>query len=149
MGAGFELAAGNVKLPAGARRDQLQLRDQRLREVPAVGTRRALAAGEADLSAIAGQDQLQQRDEHLQTGPALEAGLALAAGDVCHSASAWRSQLQLRDQRLSRSPACAKGQQWGRASRWLQANVTTGSATTNACALALLDETPPQGSRQK
>ena len=56
--------------------EQLQLRDQRLREGPAVGAGLGRAAGNVNLPSGAGRDQLQLCDQSLQKGQQWEQALS-------------------------------------------------------------------------
>ena len=79
---GFELVTRNAEFPAGARRDELQLRDQGLRDGPAVGAGLELVARDVELLVATERDQLQVRDQRLREGPAEGPGLELVARDA-------------------------------------------------------------------
>ena len=104
-----EPVGGYAALPAGARRDQLQRVDQRLREGPAVGAGLELVACDVALLAGARRYQLQRGDQRLREGPAVGAGLELVTDSVAILAGARRDQLQRGDQRVREGQAVGAG----------------------------------------
>ena len=109
MRAGLAFDAGHAALQLGARHDQLQCNQQRLREGPVVRAGRDLDAGDVLPTPGSRRDQLQRGDECVRERPMLLAGLELDERDAVLSFRARLDQLQRGHSRVREVPAVRRG----------------------------------------